>query len=71
MKCAICDHDFTSLDVRLKTELRGICFLCAEEGGFVGFTLEEVTRCVAVAKAIRAYQNSTSVQRQHMKDMES
>ena len=71
MKCAICDHDYTTLDVRLRTELRGICFLCAEEGGFVGMTLEETTRCVAVAKAVRADQNATPEQRRHIKDQQS
>jgi hypothetical protein len=59
MNCAICDEKFTNLDMRLRTELRGICFLCAEEGDFFGFTLEEVTRCVAVARAIRADENAT------------
>jgi len=71
MNCAICDHEYTTLDWRLRTELRGICFLCAEEGEFFGFTLEEVTRCVSVARAIRADQNATSSQRRHLKDMES
>ena len=71
MKCAICDAEFNTLDMRLRTELRGICFMCAEEGEFFGFTLEEVTRCVAVARAIRADQNATSEQRRHTKDMES
>ncbi|CAB4194689.1 hypothetical protein UFOVP1271_8 [uncultured Caudovirales phage] len=71
MKCAICDHEYTTLDMRLRTELRGICFLCAEEGDFFGFTLEEVTRCVSVARAIRADQNASSEQRRHTKDMES
>jgi hypothetical protein len=71
MNCAICDEKFTNLDMRLRTELRGICFLCAEEGDFFGFTLEEVTRCVAVARAIRADENATSEQRQHTKDMET
>jgi hypothetical protein len=71
MNCAICDAKFNNLDMRLRTELRGICFLCAEEGDFFGFTLEEVTRCVAVARAIRADQNATSEQRRHTKDMES
>jgi hypothetical protein len=71
MKCAICDAEFTTIDVRLRTELRGICFLCAEEGDFFGFTLEEVTRCVAVARAIRADENQTPAQARHMKDMES
>ena len=52
MKCAICDHEYTTLDMRLRNELRGICFLCAEEGDFFGFTLEEVTRCVSVARAV-------------------
>ena len=71
MNCAICDAEFNNLDMRLRTELRGICFLCAEEGDFFGFTLEEVTRCVAVARAIRADQNASSEQRRHIKDMES
>lgn len=71
MNCGICNAEFRNLDVRLRTELRGICFPCAEEGGFVGFTLEEVTRCVAVAKAIRADQNATPEQTRHLKDMES
>ena len=71
MNCAICDHEYTTLDMRLRYELRGICFLCAEEGDFFGFTLEEVTRCVSVARAIRADQNATPEQRRHLKDMES
>ena len=71
MNCAICDAEFNNLDMRLRTELRGICFLCAEEGDFFGFTLEEVTRCVAVARAIKAQQNATPAQARHMKDMES
>ena len=71
MKCGICDHEYTILDMRLRTELRGICFFCAEEGEFFGFTLEEVTKCVAVARAIRADQNATSEQRRHIKDQQS
>ena len=71
MNCAICEAEFNNLDMRLRTELRGICFLCAEEGDFFGFTLEEVTRCVAVARAIRADQNATPEQARHIKDMET
>ena len=71
MNCEICDAEFNNLDMRLRTELRGICFLCAEEGDFFGFTLEEVTRCVAVARAIRADENQTPAQARHLKDMES
>ena len=71
MNCAICDAEFNNLDMRLRTELRGICFLCAEEGDFFGFTLEEVTRCVAVARAIRADQNATPKQARHIKDMQT
>ena len=71
MNCAICDAEFTTLDVRLQTELRGICYDCSEELSFHGMTLEEVTRVVRVSKAIRADQNATSVQRRHIKDMES
>jgi hypothetical protein len=69
--CQICDKEPTTLDMRLRTELRGICFLCAEEGDFFGFTLEEVTRCVSVARAVRADQNATSAQRQLRKDQQS
>ena len=69
--CSICDTEFTNLDVRLQTELRGICYDCSEELSFHGMTLEEVTRVVRVSKAIRADQNATSVQRRHTKDMES
>ena len=71
MNCEICDADFNNLDMRLRTELRGICFLCAEEGDFFGFTLEEVTRCVAVARAIRADENQTPAQARLQKDMET
>jgi hypothetical protein len=71
MNCAICDAEFTNLDVRLQTELRGICYDCSEELSFHGMTLEEVTRVVRVSKAIRADQNATSVQRRHLKDMET
>jgi len=69
--CNICDAEFTNLDVRLQTELRGICYDCSEELSFHGMTLEEVTRVVRVSKAIQADQNATSVQRRHTKDMES
>ena len=71
MNCAICDAPFTPVDVRLQTELRGICYDCSEELSFHGMTLEEVTRVVRVSRAIRADQNATSVQRRHIKDMES
>jgi hypothetical protein len=71
MNCAVCNAPFKTLDVRLQTELRGICYECSEELSFRGLTLEEVTRVVRVSKAIRADQNATSVQRRHTKDMES
>ena len=71
MNCNICHRPFMTLDVRLQTELRGICLDCSEELSYHGMTLEEVTRVVRVSKAIRADQNATSVQRRHTKDMES
>jgi hypothetical protein len=71
MNCAVCNAPFKNLDVRLQTELRGLCYECSEELSFRGLTLEEVTRVVRVSKAIRADQNATSVQRRHTKDMES
>ena len=69
--CNICDAEFTNLDVRLQTELRGICYDCSEELSFHGMTLEEVTRVVRVSKAIRADQKMTAFQRQLQKDQES
>jgi hypothetical protein len=71
MKCAICDNDFKTIDVRLQPQLRGICLFCATEGEFHGMTLEEVTRVLAVAKAIYADQNATPEQRRHIKDQQS
>lgn len=71
MNCNICDAPFRTGDIRMRTELRGICLLCAEEGGFVGMTLEETTRCVAMLRVIRAEQKMTSFQRQLQKDQES
>ena len=71
MKCGICDAEFRGGDMRMRDELRGICLLCAEEGGFHGMTLEETTRCAAMLRVIRAEQKMTSFQRQLQKDMES
>lgn len=55
----------------MRNELRGICLLCAEEGGFHGMTLEETTRCVAMLRVVRAEQKMTAFQRQLQKDQES
>jgi hypothetical protein len=71
MNCEICDAPFRTGDIRMRSELRGICLACAEEGGFVGMTLEETARCVAMIRVIRAEQKMTSFQRQLQKDMET
>ena len=71
MNCEICDAPFRTGDIRMRSELRGICLACAEEGGFVGMTLEETARCVAMIRVIRAEQKMTSFQRQLQKDKES
>jgi hypothetical protein len=71
MNCEICDAPFRTGDIRMRLELRGICLACAEEGGFVGMTLEETTRCVAMLRVVRAEQKMTSFQRQLQKDQES
>jgi hypothetical protein len=71
MNCEICDAPFRTGDIRMRDELRGICLLCAEEGGFVGMTLEETTRCVVMLRVIRAELKMTSFQRQLQKDKES
>ena len=71
MKCAICDAEFRGGDMRMRDELRGICLLCAEEGGFHGMTLEETTRCTAMLRVVRAEQKMTAFQRQLQKDQES
>ena len=70
-RCGICDSLFHTGDFRMRDELRGICLLCAEEGGFHGMTLEETTRCAAMLRVVRAEQKMTSFQRQLQKDQES
>lgn len=71
MNCAICDAEFRTGDYRMRNELRGICLLCAEEGGFHGMTLEETTRCAAMLRVVRAEQKMTAFQRQLQKDRET
>jgi hypothetical protein len=55
----------------MRTELRGICLKCAEEGGFVGMTLEETARCVSMIRVINNLKTQTPAQARHMKDMET
>jgi hypothetical protein len=55
----------------MRTELRGICLKCAEEGGFVGMTLEETARCVAMIRVVNNLKNQTPAQARHLKDMET
>jgi hypothetical protein len=57
--------------MRMRTELRGICLKCAEEGGFVGMTLEETARCVSMIRVVNQLKNQTPAQARHLKDMES
>jgi hypothetical protein len=45
--------------------------MCAEEGGFVGMTLEETARCVAMIRVINNLKTQTPAQARHLKDMES
>ena len=71
MKCEICDAEFRNGDIRMRNELRGICLLCAEEGGFVGMTLEETARCVAMIRVINNLKTQTPEQARHLKDMET
>jgi hypothetical protein len=71
VKCEICDAEFRTGDIRMRNELRGICLACAEEGGFVGMTLEETARCVAMIRVINQLKTQTPKQARHLKDMES
>jgi hypothetical protein len=71
MNCNICGCGFNSADIRMRTELRGICLNCAEESGFVGMTLEETARCVAMIRVINNLKTQTPAQARHLKDMES
>ena len=71
MNCQICDAEFREGDIRMRTELRGICLMCAEEGGFVGMTLEETARCVSMIRVVNQLKNQTPAQARHLKDMES
>ena len=69
MNCALCGTPFKTPDVRMQTELRGICLNCAKETDFYGFTDHEINRCQAMLNVIAKEQNMTSAQRQHLKDM--
>jgi hypothetical protein len=71
MNCNICACGFSAADIRMRTELRGICLKCAEEGGFVGMTLEETARCVAMIRVVNNLKNQTPAQARHLKDMET
>jgi len=71
MNCNICASGFNTADMRMRTELRGICLKCAEEGGFVGMTLEETARCVSMIRIVNKLKTQTPAQARHMKDMES
>jgi hypothetical protein len=71
MNCEICDAELTTADVRMRSELRGICLLCAEEGDFYGMTLEETTRCVAMIRVVNQEEKMNAFQRRHQKDMET
>ena len=71
MNCNSCACGFNSADIRMRTELRGICLKCAEESGFVGMTLEETARCVAMIRVVNNLKTQTPAQARHLKDMES
>jgi hypothetical protein len=71
MNCGKCDKGFNSADLRMRTELRGICLKCAEESGFKGMTVEETARCVAMIRVINNLKTQTPAQARHLKDMES
>ena len=71
MNCNSCARGFNSADIRMRTELRGICLKCAEESGFKGMTVEETARCVAMIRVINNLKTQTPAQARHLKDMES
>jgi hypothetical protein len=71
MNCNICACGFNSADIRMRTELRGICLKCAEEFGFKGMTVEETARCVSMIRVVNQLKNQTPSQARHMKDMET
>jgi hypothetical protein len=71
MNCNICASGFNSADIRMRTELRGICLKCAEEFGFQGMTVEETARCVSMIRVVNQLKNQTPAEARHMKDMES
>ena len=71
MTCAQCKKVFNTADVRLRSELRGICLNCAETNNFAGMTLEETSRCVNMIRIVAEHKKMTAGQRRHLKDMES
>ena len=71
MNCGKCGKSFNTADIRMRTELRGICLKCAEEFGFKGMTVEETARCVSMIRVVNQQKNQTPAQARHLKDMES
>jgi hypothetical protein len=71
VNCGKCDKSFNSADLRMRTELRGICLKCAEESGFKGMTVEETARCVSMIRVVNNLKKQTPAQARHLKDMES
>jgi len=71
MNCNICASGFNTADMRMRTELRGICLKCAEESGFKGMTVEETARCVSMIRIVNNFKNQTPAQARHLKDMET
>jgi hypothetical protein len=71
VNCGKCGKSFNTADIRMRTELRGICLKCAEEFGFKGMTVEETARCVSMIRVVNQQKNQTPAQARHLKDMES
>ena len=69
MNCAICNKPFREGDIRMRTELKGICLHCAKEGDWFGMTDHEINRCLSMLKVIAEHETMTPSQRQHLKDM--
>jgi hypothetical protein len=69
--CDLCDKPYVTVDLRLKQELKGICFACAQKSNWAGMTSAEIEKCKRVFDALEADRHMTYQQLINRRDSES
>jgi hypothetical protein len=70
-KCDLCDKPYVMVDLRLRKELDGLCFACAQKGGWLGMTPDDIEKCKRVFDALEADRQMTYEERIRRRDSES